>query len=144
MRRVDPLHIVSAVVAAVGIAAAGRLVFPRDPVAWLVGLVAYAAALQEFAYHAAQPLTLPTNAVVVGGGLMGAAFGTITGLPKAKWVLVAIAVSFIDPVTLLATCGLGLAVIPAAVVRTVGSERRNLVALATGVPIVLATLAMSL
>ena len=56
-------------------------------------------------------------------------------------VLVAIVVgALVDPIAFLALCAVGCAVIPSAVVRVVGSDRRARVALAAGVPLVAAAL----
>lgn len=87
---------------------------------------------------------LPSNAVVVGAGVLGAAFGAMTGLPRAVTVLVAIMLGFVDPDALLALAAVSVAVLPAAVVRTLKPERRDLVALAAGLPIVVAALAGTL
>jgi len=168
------LESVAAALAVPGIIYAGRALFPKDPVAGVVGAATFAVALPiggagaawalafglhrklplaalaalvavgEFALHPQLALVLPTAPVVVGAGLLGAAFGAMTGLAKAKWVLLAIAIGFVDPGALLATCAVGIAVLPAAVVRTVGTERRELVALAAGVPLVLAALLSSM
>ena len=83
-------------------------------------------------------------AIVIGAGLLGAAFAALTGLGGARWLVAAITVVFahalaIDhaPAALLAVLAIGASLIPCAVVRVANpATRRDLVALASGVPLV--------
>lgn len=81
--------------------------------------------------------------VVIGSGLLGVAFGAATGLPSARWlggIVVATAAAAIlaepSPAPLLAVLAVGVAVIPSAIVRAVSAQRRSLVTLGAGVPLV--------
>jgi hypothetical protein len=87
--------------------------------------------------------------IIVGAGLLGAAFAAATGLPHARWVVGAIAIVGVhavlvdrDPVSLLAVLAIGIAVIPSGIVRAVpsGAERRHVIAAIAGVPLVGAAL----
>jgi hypothetical protein len=92
------------------------------------------------------------SAIVVGGGLLGAAFAAITGLGSARWLAAAIGLALLhaiavdpQPAPLLALLAIGCAVVPSAVVRAVPSSqptaaRRHVVALAAGIPLILAAL----
>jgi hypothetical protein len=82
------------------------------------------------------------GAIVVGGGLLGAAFAAATGLPLARWLALAIvlvglhAVAFDPaPAPLLAALAIGIAVIPSAIARAVPLPR-TWVVLAAGIPLV--------
>jgi hypothetical protein len=82
-------------------------------------------------------------AIVIGAGLLGAAFATVTELAHARWLGVAILLAAVhavvfdhQPAPLLGLLAIGCAVIPSAIVRVVGSPRRNLVALVAGIPLV--------
>ncbi|HWO26612.1 MAG TPA: hypothetical protein VNO30_48115 [Kofleriaceae bacterium] len=90
--------------------------------------------------------------VVVGAGLLGAAFAAATRLPRAGWLAAAIAVAIghaiafdHEPAALLALFAVGAAIVPGAVVRAAAaaaaSGRRHAMALVAGVPLVLAALA---
>jgi len=83
-------------------------------------------------------------AVVVGAGLLGAAFGAATGLPAARWLALALAIAAAsaivvdhDPTVLLALLAIGAAIIPGAVVRVI-PRQRHVVAAAAIVPLGLA------
>jgi hypothetical protein len=86
--------------------------------------------------------------VIVGGGLLGAGFAAVTGLPSARWLAGAIAIATVhaaavvdhQPTTLLALLALGCAVIPSAIVRAVPSASRHLVTVVAGAPLVAAAL----
>ena len=82
-------------------------------------------------------------AIVVGAGLLGAAFGAATGLAPARLVCAAIALALVHAIVvdpsaapLLALLAVGCAVIPSAVARVAGLERRTLVAAVAGVPLI--------
>jgi len=82
------------------------------------------------------------GAIVVGGGLLGAAFAAATGLALARWLGLAIllaglhAVAFDPaPAPLLAALAIGIAVIPSAIARAVPLPR-GWVVLAAGLPLV--------
>ncbi|MBA3452218.1 MAG: hypothetical protein H0T42_03855 [Deltaproteobacteria bacterium] len=82
------------------------------------------------------------GAIVVGAGLLGAAFAIATGLPHAGWLGLAILVTGVhavafDPVPapLLAALAIGIAVIPSAIARAVPLPR-TWVGLAAGLPLV--------
>lgn len=81
-------------------------------------------------------------AIVVGSGLLGAAFAAATGLALARWLLLAVGlVTFhailLDPAPapLLAVLAIGIAVIPSAIVRVVPAPRAW-VGLLAGAPLV--------
>lgn len=89
------------------------------------------------------------GAVIVGAGLLGAAFAAVTGLAHARWIGAAIAVVALHAIVvdhaalpILAVFALGLAVIPSGIVRAVpsGAERRHLVAAIAGAPLIGAAL----
>ncbi|HEU0033349.1 MAG TPA: hypothetical protein VFQ53_22110 [Kofleriaceae bacterium] len=87
------------------------------------------------------------GAVVLGAGLLGVAFAAVTGLPAIRWVAGLLAVVALhafavdhDPVPTLAVLAIAAAVIPSAVVRFVGTERRHVVAAVAGAPLVLGAL----
>ena len=110
----------------------------------LAGLGGLAIALWLGAIGALPGFTpgVPADAIVVGAGGIGAGFAALTGLPKARWLLAAIALAALtDPVAVLALLAIGIAVIPSAIVRVVGPDHRILVALAAGVPLVGAAIA---
>jgi len=79
------------------------------------------------------------GAIVVGAGLIGIGFGALTGLPRARELtVIAVIVAAYELVvggagtTLLATLAIGIAVLPAAIVRAAGPStdaRRTLVAI---------------
>lgn len=82
------------------------------------------------------------GAIVVGAGLLGAAFAAATGLASARWLALAIvvagahAVAFDPaPAPLLASLAIGIAVIPSAVARAVPLARTWGV-VAAGIPLV--------
>ncbi|HSK00336.1 MAG TPA: hypothetical protein VK932_03805, partial [Kofleriaceae bacterium] len=90
--------------------------------------------------------------IVVGAGLLGAAFAALTGLPSAGWLAAAIALAAGhaiavdgDPAVLLALLAVGAALVPGAIVRVAvassASRRRHAVALVAGVPLLGAALA---
>ncbi len=86
-------------------------------------------------------------AVVIGTGLLGAAFGAATGLAPARWLALAIAAVVIHaivvdpaPAPLLAAFAIGCAVVPSAVARVVPGERRALIAIVAGLPLIGAAL----
>ncbi len=87
-------------------------------------------------------------AVVVGTGLLGAAFAVATGLPHARWYAGALAIMLAhailvdpDPTPLLGVLAIACAVLPAAIVRAVGVPgRRHGIAAGAGVPLVIAAL----
>jgi hypothetical protein len=88
-------------------------------------------------------------AVVIGAGLLGAAFAAVTGLAYARWIAGAIAIVSLHavvvdhaPVPILAVFALGLAVIPSGIVRAVpnATERRHLIAGIAGLPLIAASL----
>jgi len=81
-------------------------------------------------------------ALLVGAGLVSAAFALATGLPHARWLGLAIALASghaivfdPDPTPLLALLAVATAVIPSAVVRVI-PERRHAIALAAGIPMI--------
>lgn len=85
-------------------------------------------------------------AVVVGAGLLGAAFATVTALPAARWLALVVALAAAhaiavahDPTPLLSVLAIGVAVIPSAIVRAAGTRRPHLIALGASVPLVAAT-----
>lgn len=85
-------------------------------------------------------------AIVIGTGLLGAAFGAATGLAPARWLVLVIAIAtvhaiVVDPAAdaLLALLAVGCAIIPSAVAKLV-PDRRLVVTLGTGVPLVLTAL----
>ncbi len=87
-------------------------------------------------------------AVVIGAGLLGTAFGAVTGLPAARplgglLTLVLAHAIVVDPAAApaLALLAVGAAILPGAVVRAVGSPRRTLIAAAAGAPLLGAALA---
>lgn len=87
-------------------------------------------------------------AIVVGTGLLGAAFGAATGLAPARLLCGAIALALVhaivvdpSPAPLLALLAVGCAIVPSAVARVVGSERRILIVALAGIPLVGAALA---
>ncbi|MBV8758188.1 MAG: DUF2723 domain-containing protein, partial [Deltaproteobacteria bacterium] len=85
------------------------------------------------------------GAIVVGAGLIGIGFGALTGLPRARELtVIAVIVAAYELVvggagtTLLATLAIGIAVLPAAIVRAAGPStdaRRTLVAIVAAVPL---------
>ena len=86
------------------------------------------------------------GAIVVGGGLLGAAFAAATGLPLARWLALAIGLAAAhaitvdpDPAPLLAVLAIGIAVIPSAIARAVPLPR-TWVGLAAGIPLVAVSL----
>jgi hypothetical protein len=86
-------------------------------------------------------------AIVVGAGLLGAAFAAITALPSARWLTLVIGLTAAhaitvahDPTPLLAVLAIGVAVIPSAIVRAAGGGRPHLVALGASLPLVTAAL----
>ncbi len=87
------------------------------------------------------------GAVVVGAGLLGAAFAAATGLALARWLALAIVLAGIHgvafdpaPAPLLAALAIGIAVIPSAIARAVPLAR-SWVVLAAGVPLVAVAIA---
>ena len=88
------------------------------------------------------------GAIVVGAGLLGAAFAAATGLALARWLALAIllagvhAVAFDPaPAPLLAALAIGIAVIPSAIARAVPLAR-SWVVLAAGIPLVAVAVAV--
>ncbi|MBS1118090.1 MAG: hypothetical protein H6Q90_318 [Deltaproteobacteria bacterium] len=91
-----------------------------------------------------------SSAIIVGGGLLGAAFGALTGLASARWLVAAIALATVHaiavngpPVAMLGLLAIGCAIVPSAIVRAVPSLRpysrhRHLIAFAAGLPLVVA------
>ncbi|HSN27553.1 MAG TPA: hypothetical protein VLT45_14770, partial [Kofleriaceae bacterium] len=82
------------------------------------------------------------GAIVVGAGLVGIGFGALTGLPRARELAVVALVVALNEVlvggagaTLLATLAIGVAVLPAAIVRAAGTDKRTLVAALAAVPL---------
>ena len=85
------------------------------------------------------------GAIVVGAGLLGLGFGALTGLPRARELAVVTLVVALDEIlvggagtTLLATLAIGIAVLPAAIVRAAApstSAKGALVAAAAAVPL---------
>ena len=82
------------------------------------------------------------GAIVVGAGLIGLGFGALTGLPRARELAVVTLVVALDEIlvggagtTLLATLAIGIAVLPAAIVRAAATEKRTLVAALAAVPL---------
>jgi len=81
-------------------------------------------------------------AILVGAGLLGAAFGAATGLAPARIVSAAIALAIahaivVDPAPapVLALLAVGVAVVPSAIARVAGTERRALVSALAGLPL---------
>jgi hypothetical protein len=80
--------------------------------------------------------------IVVAAGLLGASFGSLTGLRGARVVLGAIAIGAIIGlgVPLLGILAIGAAIVPAAIVRATLPDaagiRRHLITLATGIPLI--------
>ncbi len=127
-RRVIPIGIgaLGVLVTVWGISASGRLPAPAPSLTAMVSASG-----------------VGSSAIVIGAGLLGTAFGAVTGLPHARWLAIAIAITaahaiVIDPqpAPLLGLLAIGCAVIPSAIVRAVGSPRRTLVAVVAGVPLV--------
>ena len=86
-------------------------------------------------------------AVVIGTGLLGAAFGAATGLGPARWLALVIAAVAIHaividpaPAPLLAAFAIGCVIVPSAIARVIPGERRALVAAAAAIPLVGAAL----
>ncbi len=90
--------------------------------------------------------------IVVGAGLLGAAFAALTRLTSAGWLAAAIALAAghaiaidHDPAALLALLAVGAALVPGAIVRVAAassaSRHRHAVALVAGVPLLGAALA---
>ncbi|CAN5810354.1 hypothetical protein BH11MYX3_BH11MYX3_11360 [soil metagenome] len=86
-------------------------------------------------------------AVVIGTGLLGAAFGATTGLAPARWLALVIAAAAIHAIVvepasapLLAVLAIGCAIVPSAVARVVPGERRALIVAAAGIPLIGASL----
>jgi hypothetical protein len=91
-------------------------------------------------------------AIVLGAGLIGAAFGALTSLPRARGVFALLGVALAHEVVfggaasaLLAIAAVGLAILPSAVVRVAASPsvdrasdrfKRHALAVAAGVPLV--------
>lgn len=85
------------------------------------------------------------GAIVVGAGLVGIGFGALTGLPRARELAVVALVVAVNEVlvggsgaALLATLAIGIAVLPAAIVRATGPstrDKRALVAALAAVPL---------
>lgn len=87
------------------------------------------------------------GAIVVGAGLIGIGFGALTGLPRARELAIVAVVVALDEIlvggagaTLLAVLAIGIAVLPAAIVRAAGTERRTVVAMIATVPLAAAAL----
>jgi hypothetical protein len=87
------------------------------------------------------------GAIVVGIGLAGVAFGAVTALPSARWLAgitaaVALHAAAIDheAVPLLGLLALAAVIVPGAISRALPLGRRDVVALAAGVPLVGASL----
>lgn len=85
-------------------------------------------------------------AIVIGTGLLGAAFGAATGLRPARWLALVIAIAAVHAIVvepaadaLLALLAVGCAIVPSAVGKLV-PERRLLVTLGTAVPLVITAL----
>jgi hypothetical protein len=85
------------------------------------------------------------GAIVFGAGLLGIGFAAITGLAFARRLAVFAALALVHAalvggeIAALAVVALGCAVIPSAIVRAVGAtDRRHLVALGGGLPLVAA------
>jgi hypothetical protein len=125
---------------------------PRPQLAVVLGAIGALAVLWWIDALGAIPAARPDPAAVlaasapaallVGAGLVGAAFGIATGLPHARWLGLATAITIAhavvfdpDPTPLLALLAVAVAVIPSAVVRVI-PERRHLVALAAGIPLI--------
>lgn len=88
------------------------------------------------------------GAIVIGAGLLGAAFAAVTGLALARWFAAAIVLALIHaivieqaPMPLLAVLAIGAAVIPSAVVRVLDGARRELVTVIASAPLIGAALA---
>ena len=86
-------------------------------------------------------------AIVVGTGLLGAAFGAATGLGPARWLALMIGVVALHAIAidhaaepLLAILAVGCAVVPSAVARIVPAPRRALVVIGAGIPLIGAAL----
>lgn len=86
-------------------------------------------------------------AVVIGTGLLGAAFGAATGLARARWLAAMIAIVgthavVVDPspAPLLAMFAIGCAIVPSAIARIVPGERRTLIVAIAGIPLIGAAL----
>src|SRR6185312_11561126 len=82
------------------------------------------------------------GAIVVGAGLVGLGFGALTGLPRARELAVVTLIVALDEIlvggagaTLLATFAIGIAVLPAAIVRAAATEKRALVAALAAAPL---------
>lgn len=92
-------------------------------------------------------------AIVVGAGLLGVAFGALTGLPGARWLALLVVVAGAHEIVVgsgapvvLALFAIGTAVIPSAVVRAVKADlagtRRHALAIGAGLPLVAIALAV--
>lgn len=86
-------------------------------------------------------------AVVIGTGMLGAAFGAATGLAPARWlaltiVLVGAHAVVVDPspAPVLAVFAIGCAIVPSAIARVLPGDRRSWIVLAAGAPLVGAAL----
>lgn len=130
LRRRDRLGLV---VAAICIAASAF-------VAW--GAALALGATVPAAFDPRRALAISGGAIGVGAGLLGAGFGTLTGLPHARWLLAGCGLAVIgDPIAFLGVVAVGIVVIPSAIVRVVGSPNRIRVALAAGAPLLAAAIA---
>ncbi len=85
-------------------------------------------------------------AIVIGTGLLGAAFGAATGLAPARWLALVVAITAAHSILvdhaaepLLALLAVGTAIVPSAVGKLM-PERGVLVVLGAGVPLVIAAL----
>ncbi len=127
---------------AIGVGAIGLAL-----VAWWLGAVGSLPGLQSSLSAMVGESGRGAAAVVVGTGLLGAAFGAMTGLVPARWLALVIAAAAIHailvdpaPAPLLAAFAVGCAIVPSAVARIVPGERRAWVVAAAGIPLIGAAL----
>ncbi len=125
---------------------------PRD--AWPIGLAIIGATAIALwlgaegrlpAIHPSLALAIRETqggAIVVGAGLLGIGFGALTGLPRARELAVVTLLVAANEIlvggagaTLLATLAIGIAVLPAAIVRAAGTDKRTLVAALAALPL---------
>lgn len=125
---------------------------PRD--AWPIGLAIIGATAIALwlgaegrlpAIHPSLALAIRETqggAIVVGAGLLGIGFGALTGLPRARELAVVTLLVAANEIlvggagaTLLATLAIGIAVLPAAIVRAAGTDKRTLVAALAAIPL---------
>jgi hypothetical protein len=91
--------------------------------------------------------------IIVGAGLLGVAFGALTGLPGARWLALVVAIAFVHEVVIGASApvvvvllAISVAIVPSAIVRALQPDleglRRQALAFGAAVPLVAIALAL--